>query len=45
MKRFQTISEISNASEDELAALPEIPMDVARRIAAFFTQLREKNGS
>ena len=45
MKHFQTISEISNASEEELGSLPEIPADVAAQIAAFFKELREKNGS
>ena len=44
MKRFQTISEIAGATEEELAELPEIPGDVAARIAAFFKELREKNG-
>ena len=45
MKHFQTISEISNASEEELGSLPEIPADVAAQITAFFKELREKNGS
>jgi len=44
MKRFQTISDIAGATEEELAELPEIPGDVAARIAAFFKELREKNG-
>ena len=44
MKRFQTISEIAGATEEELAELPEIPGDVAAQIAAFFKELREKNG-
>ena len=42
MKKFQTISDISKATEAELAALPEIPEDVAASIVSYFENLREK---
>ncbi|MCR4791615.1 MAG: excinuclease ABC subunit UvrC [Lachnospiraceae bacterium] len=42
MKRFQTIYDISNATKEELSALPEIPEDVAESIISYFEKLREK---
>ena len=43
MKKYGSISEIADASAEELAQMPEIPADVAERIVTFFREFREKN--
>ncbi len=42
MKKFQNLSEIAQASVEELAALPEIPEDVAETIVEYFRKMGEK---
>ena len=44
MKKYHTISDIAQATEEELSSLPEIPEDVAKRICSYFRELRDKNG-
>ncbi|MBQ0043074.1 MAG: excinuclease ABC subunit UvrC [Lachnospiraceae bacterium] len=41
MRHFASIEDIKNASAEELSALPEIPMNIAKQIADFFAN---KNG-
>ena len=43
MKKFRSISEIADATAEELSAMPEIPADVAEQIVTFFKDFREKN--
>ena len=43
MKKYKSISEIADATADELSAMPEIPADVAEQIVTFFKDFREKN--
>jgi excinuclease ABC subunit C len=43
MKKFRSISEIADATAEELSAMPEIPADVAEQIVSFFEDFREKN--
>ena len=43
MKKYRSISEIADASAEELSAMPEIPADVAEQIVSFFREFREKN--
>ncbi|MBP5762835.1 MAG: excinuclease ABC subunit UvrC [Lachnospiraceae bacterium] len=43
MKKFRSISEIADATAEELSAMPEIPADVAEQIVSFFKDFREKN--
>ncbi len=44
MKKYPSIADIADATEEELASLPEIPAEVASRICAYFRELRDKNG-
>ena len=43
MKKIRSISEIADATAEELSAMPEIPADVAEQIVSFFKDFREKN--